>query len=214
MGIQLSDHFTYKKLIRFVMPSVVMMIFTSIYGVVDGFFISNYDGKTPFAAVNLIMPFLMILGALGFMFGTGGSSLVALRLGEGKQEEANRIFSLLVYTRLYKNLGEGINVSGGEAQKIAIARALYKDAPFVIMDEPTAALDPIAEAQVYENFNDMIQDKTAIFISHRMSSCKFCDEIVVLKDGEITQRGSHETLLTENGLYRELWNAQAQYYGG
>lgn len=214
MGIQLSDHFTYKKLIRFVMPSVVMMIFTSIYGVVDGFFISNYVGKTPFAAVNLIMPFLMILGALGFMFGTGGSALVALRLGEGKQEEANRIFSLLVYTRLYKNLGEGINVSGGEAQKIAIARALYKDAPFVIMDEPTAALDPIAEAQVYENFNDMIQDKTAIFISHRMSSCKFCDEIVVLKDGEITQRGSHETLLTENGLYRELWNAQAQYYGG
>lgn len=214
MGIQLSDHFTYKKLIRFVMPSVVMMIFTSIYGVVDGFFISNYVGKTPFAAVNLIMPFLMILGALGFMFETGGSALVALRLGEGKQEEANRIFSLLVYTRLYKNLGEGINVSGGEAQKIAIARALYKDAPFVIMDEPTAALDPIAEAQVYENFNDMIQDKTAIFISHRMSSCKFCDEIVVLKDGEITQRGSHETLLTENGLYRELWNAQAQYYGG
>lgn len=214
MGIQLSDHFTYKKLIRFVMPSVVMMIFTSIYGVVDGFFISNYVGKTPFAAVNLIMPFLMILGALGFMFGIGGSALVALRLGEGKQEEANRIFSLLVYTRLYKNLGEGINVSGGEAQKIAIARALYKDAPFVIMDEPTAALDPIAEAQVYENFNDMIQDKTAIFISHRMSSCKFCDEIVVLKDGEITQRGSHETLLTENGLYRELWNAQAQYYGG
>lgn len=214
MGIQLSDHFTYKKLIRFVMPSVVMMIFTSIYGVVDGFFISNYVGKTPFAAVNLIMPFLMILGALGFMFGTGGSALVALRLGEGKQEEANRIFSLLVYTRLYKNLGEGINVSGGEAQKIAIARALYKDAPFVIMDEPTAALDPIAEAQVYENFNDMIQDKTAIFISHRMSSCKFCDEIVVLKDGEITQRGNHETLLTEKGLYRELWNAQAQYYGG
>lgn len=214
MGIQLSDHFTYKKLIRFVMPSVVMMIFTSIYGVVDGFFISNYVGKTPFAAVNLIMPFLMILGALGFMFGTGGSALVALRLGEGKQEEANRIFSLLVYTRLYKNLGEGINVSGGEAQKIAIARALYKDAPFVIMDEPTAALDPIAEAQVYENFNDMIQDKTAIFISHRMSSCKFCDEIVVFKDGEITQRGSHEMLLTENGLYRELWNAQAQYYGG
>ena len=74
------------------MPSVVMMIFTSIYGVVEGFFISNYVGKTPFAAVNLIMPFLMILGALGFMFGTGGSALVALRLGEGKQEEANRIY--------------------------------------------------------------------------------------------------------------------------
>ena len=115
-------------------------------------------------------------------------------------------------TRLYKNLGDGINVSGGEAQKIAIARALYKDAPFVIMDEPTAALDPIAEAEIYENFNEMIHDKTAIFISHRMSSCKFCDEIVVFKDGEIVQMGSHEKLLLEAGLYQQLWNAQAQYY--
>lgn len=118
------------------------------------------------------------------------------------------------HTRLYKNLGDGINVSGGEAQKIAIARALYKDAPFVIMDEPTAALDPIAEAEIYENFNDMIHDKTAIFISHRMSSCKFCDEIIVFKDGEISQRGSHENLLSQEGLYAQLWNAQAQYYGG
>ena len=115
-------------------------------------------------------------------------------------------------TRLYKDLGEGINVSGGEAQKIAIARALYKDAPFVIMDEPTAALDPIAESEIYENFNEMIHDKTAIFISHRMSSCKFCDEIIVFKDGEITQQGSHNELVEKEGLYQELWNAQAQYY--
>lgn len=115
-------------------------------------------------------------------------------------------------TRLYKNLGDGINVSGGEAQKIAIARALYKDAPFVIMDEPTAALDPIAESEIYENFNDMIHDKTALFISHRMSSCKFCDEIVVFENGEIVQRGAHEQLVEQKGLYQELWNAQAQYY--
>ena len=115
-------------------------------------------------------------------------------------------------TLLYKNLGDGINVSGGEAQKIAIARALYKDAPFVIMDEPTAALDPIAESEIYENFNEMIHDKTAIFISHRMSSCKFCDEIIVFKDGEITQQGSHDELVEKDGLYQELWNAQAQYY--
>ena len=115
-------------------------------------------------------------------------------------------------TRLYKNLGDGINVSGGEAQKIAIARALYKDAPFVIMDEPTAALDPIAESEIYENFNEMIHDKTAIFISHRMSSCKFCDEIIVFKDGEITQQGTHNKLVEKDGLYQELWNAQAQYY--
>ncbi len=117
-------------------------------------------------------------------------------------------------TRLYKNLGDGINVSGGEAQKIAIARALYKDSPFVIMDEPTAALDPIAEAEIYENFNEMIHDKTAIFISHRMSSCKFCDEIIVFENGEIVQKGEHAKLVEEKGLYQQLWNAQAQYYGG
>lgn len=92
MKIQLSDHFTYGRLLRFTLPSIVMMIFTSIYGVVDGFFISNYVGKTPFAAVNFIMPFLMILGALGFMFGTGGSALVAMTVGEGDRKRANRIF--------------------------------------------------------------------------------------------------------------------------
>lgn len=97
MAIQLSDHFTYKRLLGFVWPPIVMMIFTSIYGVVDGFFISNYVGKIPFAAVNLVMPFLMILGALGFMLGTGGSALVAKTLGEGNREKANQIFSLLVY---------------------------------------------------------------------------------------------------------------------
>lgn len=100
MKIQLSDHFTYGRLLRFTLPSIVMMIFTSIYGVVDGFFISNYVGKTPFAAVNFIMPFLMILGALGFMFGTGGSALVAMTVGEGDRERANRIFSLLIYVSL------------------------------------------------------------------------------------------------------------------
>lgn len=116
------------------------------------------------------------------------------------------------HTRLYKDLGDGINVSGGEAQKIAIARALYKDAPFVIMDEPTAALDPIAEAEIYENFNSLIREKTAIFISHRMSSCKFCDKIIVFEDGEIIQEGSHRELVEKEGLYRQLWEAQAQYY--
>ncbi|MDE6167436.1 MAG: MATE family efflux transporter, partial [Acetatifactor sp.] len=83
--IQLSDHFNYKKLLTFTLPSIVMMVFTSIYGVVDGFFVSNYVGKTPFAAVNFIMPFLMILGAVGFMFGTGGSALIAQAMGEGNR---------------------------------------------------------------------------------------------------------------------------------
>ncbi len=97
MKIQLSDHFTTSRLLRFVFPSIVMMIFTSIYGVVDGLFVSNYVGKTPFAAVNLIMPFLMIMGAVGFMFGTGGSAVVSQALGEGKADKANQYFSMMVY---------------------------------------------------------------------------------------------------------------------
>lgn len=97
MKIQLSEHFTYKKLLRFVFPSIVMMMFTSIYGVVDGLFVSNYVGKTALAAVNLIMPFIMMLGALGFMIGTGGSAIVAKTLGEKRKEAANRYFSMLVY---------------------------------------------------------------------------------------------------------------------
>ena len=100
MNIQLSDHFTYGRLIRFVIPSVAMMIFTSVYGVIDGLFVSNFVGKTPFAAVNLIIPFCMILGAFGFMFGTGGTALVAKTLGEGKKERANQIFSMLIYVAL------------------------------------------------------------------------------------------------------------------
>ena len=95
--IQLSDHFTYRRLIRFTLPSIGMMIFTSIYGVVDGFFVSNFAGKTPFAAVNLIMPFLMILSTVGLMFGTGGSAIVAKTFGEGDKEKGNRYFSLFVY---------------------------------------------------------------------------------------------------------------------
>ena len=100
MEIQLSDHFTYKKLIKFVLPSIVMMIFTSIYGVVDGLFVSNFVGKTAFAAINLIMPILMGLSALGFMIGTGGSAIVATTLGEGKKEKANEYFSMLVYATI------------------------------------------------------------------------------------------------------------------
>ncbi len=117
-------------------------------------------------------------------------------------------------TSLYKELDEnGVTVSGGEAQKIAIARALYKDAPFIVLDEPTAALDPVAEAEIYAKFNEIAGDKTAIYISHRLSSCKFCDEIAVFDHGEVVQQGTHEALLSDtDGKYCELWNAQAQYY--
>lgn len=117
-------------------------------------------------------------------------------------------------TYLYKDYeGDGVEISGGEAQKIALARALYKDAPFIILDEPTAALDPVAEYEIYSKFNEIVEDKTAIYISHRLSSCRFCDEIAVFDHGEIIQRGSHEQLVSDvNGKYYELWHAQAQYY--
>ena len=119
-----------------------------------------------------------------------------------------------IKTTLYKDFDEnGIEVSGGEAQKIALARALYKDSPFIILDEPTAALDPIAEYEIYSKFNEIVGDKTAIYISHRLSSCRFCDKIAVFDNGHIVQRGSHDELVAdESGKYYELWHAQAQYY--
>ena len=100
MNIQLSDHFTYGRLLRFTMPSIVMMIFTSIYGMVDGIFVSNFAGKTPFAAINLIMPYLMVFGTLGFMIGTGGTALISMTLGMGDKKKANELFSLLTYVSI------------------------------------------------------------------------------------------------------------------
>lgn len=108
--IRLSDHFTYKKLFRFTLPSIVMMVFTSVYGVVDGFFVSNFAGKTSFAAVNLVMPFVMILGGMGFMIGTGGTALVSRILGEGNRDRANRYFSMMIYLTLL--LGTVLSAAG------------------------------------------------------------------------------------------------------
>ncbi|WP_217959745.1 ABC transporter ATP-binding protein [Acutalibacter muris] len=116
-------------------------------------------------------------------------------------------------TCLYRDFEEdGVEISGGEAQKIALARVLYQDAPFIVLDEPTAALDPEAEAEVYTKFNDIVEDKTAIYISHRLSSCRFCDQIAVFDGGQVVQQGSHDQLIREEGKYQSLWNAQAQYY--
>ncbi len=117
-------------------------------------------------------------------------------------------------TFLYQDImDDGVEISGGEAQKIAIARALYKDAPFVLLDEPTASLDPLSEYEIYSGFDAMVGNKTAIYISHRLSSCRFCNDIAVFHEGSLVQRGSHEELLRdEKGKYYELWNAQAQYY--
>lgn len=119
--------------------------------------------------------------------------------------------------KLATNVGKefeenGVTFSGGEKQKMAIARAIYKNAPFVIMDEPTAALDPESECEVYAGFDKMVGNKTAIYISHRLASCRFCEDILVFDNGRVIQRGRHEELERQEGLYRELWNAQAQYY--
>mgnify|MGYP001025063720 CR=1 FL=1 len=119
-----------------------------------------------------------------------------------------------IETCLYKDFDtDGVELSGGEAQKTALARALYKDAPFMILDEPTAALDPLSEYEVYSKFNEIADSKTAIYISHRLASCRFCDEIAVFHTGEVIQKGTHQELLADKkGKYYELWNAQSQYY--
>lgn len=119
-----------------------------------------------------------------------------------------------LHTHIFKYYEiDGFEPSGGEQQKIAIARALYKDAPIVVLDEPTAALDPMAEYEIYKQFNDMVAGKTAFYISHRLSSCKFCDKIAVFSDGRIKEYGTHQELLkNKQGLYSEMFLTQAQYY--
>lgn len=133
------------------------------------------------------------------------------KVGFSKREEQMRQG---LDTILYRDfISEGVEISGGEAQKIAMARALYKDAPVMVLDEPTAALDPISEAEIYEKFSEIVKGRLAIYISHRLSSCKFCDEILVFHEGRMIQRGAHKELVEQKeGQYFKLWNAQAQYY--
>lgn len=128
-------------------------------------------------------------------------------------EETVKNMPLQLDCFLYQDLEKGVEISGGEAQKIALARALYKDGALVILDEPTAALDPLAEAEMYTRFDEMVEGKTSVYISHRMSSCRFCDDIIVFDEGKIVERGNHEELLVkEDGQYAQMWKAQAQYY--
>lgn len=118
-----------------------------------------------------------------------------------------------INTYLYKDFNEnGVEISGGEAQKLCLARAIYKGAPFMVLDEPTAALDPISEYDIYTKFNSIVGTRTAIYISHRLSSCRFCDDITVLDNGRIIERGSHEKLIAKGGIYTAMWAAQAEYY--
>ncbi|MCM1330474.1 MAG: ABC transporter ATP-binding protein/permease [Ruminococcus sp.] len=116
-------------------------------------------------------------------------------------------------TCLYKDFDDGgVEISGGEAQKLCLARAVYKGAPFIVLDEPTAALDPISEYDIYTKFNSIVGTRTAVYISHRLSSCRFCDDITVLDKGKVAQRGNHDELVSSGGVYSEMWAAQAEYY--
>lgn len=118
-----------------------------------------------------------------------------------------------IETCLYKDFDEhGVEISGGEAQKLCLARAICKGAPFIVLDEPTAALDPISEHDIYTKFNSIVGTRTAVYISHRLSSCRFCDEITVMEDGSVAERGTHESLIEADGVYKALWDAQAEYY--
>ena len=138
MKIQLSDHFSYKRLLRFVAPSILMLLCTSVYSIVDGFFVSNYVGKTPFAALNLVMPVLMGVGTLGFMAGTGGSAVVSMTLGEGKKELANEFFSLIVYVTLALSIVVGFicfadrTGTGSKRRTGSGLRALFQNLVFVL----------------------------------------------------------------------------------
>ncbi len=107
---------------------------------------------------------------------------------------------------------DGVNLSGGQTQRLMLARALYKDAPILILDEPTAALDPIAESDLYQKYNEMARGRTSLFISHRLASTRFCDRILFLEHGVIAEEGTHETLLRKNGKYAELFAIQSKYY--
>ena len=141
------------------------------------------------------------------------SEKVKRSLIEAGFEKQLKKFKDGIYANLYQMKEKVIEISGGEAQKIALARALYKDAAVVILDEPTSALDPVSEFEIYKHFDEMVQGKTSIYISHRMSSCRFCNRILVFDKGKIVQQGSHEQLMSQTGeLYAKLWEAQAKYY--
>lgn len=189
---------------------------TEGYITLNGVDIRKYDEKE---YMNLFSVVFQDFSLLSFTLGENiivGDTVDEQRLSKClRQSGADQVvagFKDGLQTSLYKYQEDGVEISGGEAQKIAIARALYKDAPFVVLDEPTAALDPVSEYEVYQRFHEMTEDKTSIYISHRMSSCRFCDEILVFDQGRIVARGSHDELLQQNQLYANLWNAQAQYY--
>lgn len=188
------------------------------YITLNGIRINNYDREAYLELFSVVFQDFKI-----FAFPIGENVAASVHYDEnrvwdslkkaGLDEKADSLPNKLDQY-LFKNIdAEGLEISGGEEQKLAIARAFYKDAPFIIFDEPTAALDPIAESEIYSRFNQIVGTKAAIFISHRLSSCRFCKRILVFDQGKIIQCGTHDELIqNRNGKYYELWNAQAQYY--
>ena len=185
---------------------------------INGVNILDYNIADYFALFGVVFQdFQLYAFSLGQNVASGpiyDPDLVWHCLKQAGLDERVRQMPRALETSLYTFLDvNGIELSGGEAQKLAIARALYKNAPIVVLDEPTASLDPISEYEIYTHLSSLASGKTAIFISHRLASCRFCDDILVIHEGQIHQHGSHEELLTEtNGLYYDMWHAQAQYY--
>ncbi|MCM1119006.1 MAG: ABC transporter ATP-binding protein/permease [bacterium] len=185
----------------------------------NGINIRKYDYQEYMSVFSVVFQDFQLLDAplgeniaagLSYDGGRAVECLEKAGLGEWYRTQAAKGLQTLLYQG--EDDEEGIRLSGGEEQKLAIARSLYRDAPFLVLDEPTAALDPLSEYEIYTRLNEIVEDKTAIYISHRLSSCRFCDEIAVFHEGQVIEKGSHEGLLAGGGKYAELWNAQAQYY--
>lgn len=185
---------------------------------VDGYPASRWDLESWYGLFSVVFQDFKL-----FSFGLGENVAVSEQYGEEEVwsainkaglEDFGRGLPEGLNTVLYRDFDKsGLEISGGEAQKIALARAMCKGAPFVLLDEPTAALDPLAEYEIYSRFNELVQNRTTVYISHRMSSCRFCRDIAVFHQGRLIQRGSHETLMQETGgKYYELWTAQAKHY--
>lgn len=195
-----------------------------LYDVTEGEILINGENIKEYTAESLMSLYSVVFQDFKIF-----STTLAQNISAGSDYKSEKLFDALdksnikervqkmeneENTYLYKDLDKaGVEISGGEAQKLALARALYKDSPIVILDEPTAALDPVAENEIYNRFNSFVNHKTAIYISHRLSSCIFCSRIAVFDKAELVQNGTHEELLENKaGKYYELWNAQAQYY--
>lgn len=185
----------------------------------NGINIRKYDYQEYMSVFSIVFQDFQLLDAplgeniaAGFSWDEGRAAECLEKAGLGEWYRTSADKGLNTWLCQREEAEEGLRVSGGEGQKLAIARSLYRDAPFLVLDEPTAALDPLSEYEVYTRLNELVEDKTAIFISHRLSSCRFCDEIAVFHEGQVIEKGSHEGLLSRGGKYAQLWNAQAQYY--